>query len=126
MARKRKPVATGVLCSCPVEVYFRNGWGANYNQNPGGPCRIYLGTANNDWKTCGAPNFLHEVVEFACGTLGLRYDRWPSRSNDSGDCSFHMDHAEFSWVMMQVGVFLTEIFPALSKARKEMARGEKK
>jgi len=125
MARKRKPVATGVLCAHPVEVYLRDGGGGNYDQLDGQPCRIYVGCSNKEFDDHGLTILLHEAWEFVSATYGLRYDRWPARSFDSGDCSFVMNHTEFSAVAMQVAQFLAVAMPVFEKAWRKMAHAAK-
>jgi hypothetical protein len=112
---KQKVIGNFCLGCYSVEVVLREGWGAEYYTCPetAKPPRIKVGAAGH-WNSV-VSRLLHEALELSMDTHKLKFRRTQDLS-DATDCvDFFMSHQQFSMVCSDVGTFISEALPALSK-----------
>ena len=117
--KKEKPIGVFDAGTRNVELYIREGCGAEFHMQPSekDQARITIGRDQEWLQIIGC--LTHEIMEFTLANLGLRFSPAPDISQDNGSYYFSMNHTQFSEATIRAGLFLAVAIPALKKALKK-------
>jgi len=118
---KQVRVGCYVLQPFQVEIYLREGTGADFYFQPedGRLPRIKVG-ADNEWQNVVA-NLLHEAVEMQASMVNCRY-QLDNMDTASDRHVFVFNHYQFSLVVEAAGWFLSSCLADLAAAWKRWQR----